>query len=99
MSEQQLNGKVALVTGASSGMGRATSIGLAVCGAKVVCCDLQAEANPAGFETDLHITTADLIKQKGGNAIFQKVDISKLGELEAAFEKAISVLESTSLLS
>jgi len=91
MTSGQLEGKVALVTGASSGMGRSTAILLAKEGAKLVCCDLKAEANPAGFESDLHITTADLIKQSGGSALFQKVDISQAKELEDAFAAAVSV--------
>lgn len=92
----RLNGKVALVTGASSGMGRATCIALANEGSKIVCCDLRPEANPEGFEPDLHIPTAELINQKigAGNAIFQQLDISVAKQLEDTFAAAVTVRES-----
>lgn len=86
-----LEGKVAVVTGASSGMGRAISVLLARQGAKIVCCDLFEKPNPKGFEKDLHLTTPQLVEQLGSSAIFQKVDISVIPEIEAAFEKALEV--------
>lgn len=91
MTSQLLVGKVALVTGASSGMGRAISLQLADQGAALVCCDLRAEANASGYEEDIAITTADLIVQRGGTAIFQQVDISNGKQLETAFDAALKV--------
>ncbi|KAB5563450.1 hypothetical protein GE09DRAFT_997052 [Coniochaeta sp. 2T2.1] len=91
MAQRTLDDKVALVTGASSGMGRGIALGLAGQGASIICCDLKPEANPDGFEKDLHITTADLITRQGGQAIFFKVDISQTSELEHAFKKGIEV--------
>lgn len=91
MTSQNLNNKVAIVTGASSGMGRAIALSIADHGAKVVCCDLRPEANPSGYEEDISITTSDLIIKKGGVAIFQKVDISDMKQLEETFSLAISV--------
>jgi NAD(P)-dependent dehydrogenase (short-subunit alcohol dehydrogenase family) len=91
MSTQKLTGKVALVTGASSGMGRAMALSLAGHGAKVVCCDLRPDANPSGYEDDITTTTADVIIKRGGAAIFQKVDISDFKQLEAAYESAVKV--------
>ncbi|PVH69786.1 NAD(P)-binding protein [Cadophora sp. DSE1049] len=90
MSSQPLKDKVALVTGASSGMGRAIAIRLAEKGATIICCDLRAEANPSGYEKDLSITTVDIITTSGGAAVFDQVDISAVEEVEGAFARAIS---------
>lgn len=90
MTSKALEGKVALVTGASSGMGRAVCLLLQKEGAKVVCCDLQEQANPRGYEEDIETTTADLIIKRGGEAVFHQVDISKLDQVAAAFKEGIS---------
>lgn len=79
------------MTGASSGMGRATALLLARHGAKIICCDLKPEANPRGFEADLDRTTTQVIEQSGGKATFYKVDISNLIEVEKAFQAGIEV--------
>ncbi|KAK5245351.1 hypothetical protein LTR20_006729 [Exophiala xenobiotica] len=89
MSDKQLAGKVALVTGASSGIGRACALSLAKHGASIVCCDLRAEANPQGYEEDLHITTPDVIKNLGGRAIFVQVDMSNFKQVEEAFKEVV----------
>ena len=70
----RVEGKVALVTGGGSGIGRATAVAFAREGAKVVVADVVVAG---GEETVRMITTA------GGDAIFMKADVSKAAEVEA----------------
>jgi len=76
----RLEGKVALVTGAASGIGRATALAFAQEGAKVVAADVLGDD---GQET------VRLIKEAGGQAIFVKCDVSKRAEVEALIKKAV----------
>jgi NAD(P)-dependent dehydrogenase (short-subunit alcohol dehydrogenase family) len=75
-----VQGKIALVTGGGSGIGRATSLIFAREGAKVVVADVVV---PGGEET------VQMIKAAGGDAIFVKADMSKAAEVEAMVKKAV----------
>ena len=68
-----LNGKVALVTGGGSGIGRATAILFAEQGAKVVVVDIVSERA---------IGTVQMILETGGEATFVKADVSKSADAE-----------------
>ena len=76
-----LNGKVALVTGASSGIGRAAALAFAREGAKVVVADVTVEG---GEET------VSLIKKTGGEALFVKTNVAKAAEVEALVNAAVT---------
>lgn len=67
-------GKVALITGAGSGIGRATALAFAGHGASVVVSDV----NETGGQK-----TVESIQQSGGNAIFIGADVSQPDEVEA----------------
>ncbi|MBL8230946.1 MAG: SDR family NAD(P)-dependent oxidoreductase, partial [Bryobacterales bacterium] len=70
----RLNDKVALITGAGSGIGRETALLFAFEGAKVVAVDLNLEAAEA---------VAAAIEAAGGDAIAVKADVSKAADCEA----------------
>lgn len=76
----QFDGKVALVTGASSGIGRASALAFAREGAKVVVADVMVEG---GEET------VRMIKDAGGEASFIKTDVSQASEVEAMVNKTV----------
>ena len=77
MDSGRLDGRVALVTGAASGIGKATSRRLASEGAAVVVTDLQDEAGEA---------VAAGIREDGGRAIFVHHDVSSQADWEAALQ-------------
>src|SRR2546425_13023824 len=67
----RLKGKVAIVTGAGSGIGQATALLFAEEGAKIVVADINSEGGEA---------TAAEIRKKGSEAIFVRADIAKQDE-------------------
>ena len=77
----RVEGKVALVTGGSSGIGRATALLFATEGAKVVVADVTV---PGGEET------VQMIKAAGGDAIFVKADMAKAADVEAMIQKTVA---------
>lgn len=72
--------KVVLVTGASSGIGRATALAFAREGAKVVVADM----NVIGGEE-----TVQLVKATGGDACFVQTDVSQAASVEAMVKKTV----------
>lgn len=81
----RLESKVAIITGASSGIGRATSLTFAREGAVVVCGDLHETSRQESEDEPTH----QLIQKNGGKAIFVKCDVSKAQEVEALVQKAV----------
>jgi meso-butanediol dehydrogenase/(S,S)-butanediol dehydrogenase/diacetyl reductase len=80
ITDLRLEGKVALITGAGRGIGRATAILFAKNGAKIVVVDIDSNV---GEET------VNLIKRAGGDAIFVKADVSKAADAEKAVRATI----------
>jgi NAD(P)-dependent dehydrogenase (short-subunit alcohol dehydrogenase family) len=76
----ELQGKVGLVTGGTSGIGRDTAILFARAGAKVV---VAGRREVEGNET------IELVRAAGGDALFVKTDVSKADQVEALIQKVV----------
>src|SRR5689334_16672140 len=75
----RLDNKVAVITGAASGMGRATAIRFAGEGAAVVIADLNQEGGEAAVRD---------CKEQGGRAVFHKTNVESESDLSGAIERA-----------
>jgi glucose 1-dehydrogenase len=79
-----LAGKIAIVTGASSGIGRAIAQSFAAEGASVVIADVVAEPLEGGE------STLDLIVRSGGVATFQKTDVASWDDVDALVGQTVA---------
>jgi NAD(P)-dependent dehydrogenase (short-subunit alcohol dehydrogenase family) len=89
MTEKQFSGKVAFITGSTSGIGRACALGFAREGAKVACVGHKSEA--------LQKLTKN-IESFGGEALMLRADLSIDTEADQALSKATSVLGGIDIL-
>ncbi len=80
MPQNQLHGKIAVVTGAASGIGRATALLFAREGASVVLTDVNESAGHAA---------AGEITRHGGRAIFEPADVTRAVDCQRVVERAV----------
>ena len=80
MTERRFAGKVAFVTGAGSGIGRATAIAFAAEGAEVVLADIDTVGNEE---------TARLVAEHGGRVLSVKCDVTSSSDIQAVIEQTV----------
>jgi NAD(P)-dependent dehydrogenase (short-subunit alcohol dehydrogenase family) len=85
----KLEGKVALITGAGSGIGRASAIHMAQAGAAVMCSDIDSQAAEG---------TVALINEAGGRADGMGLDVTSAQEMQEAMKRTISNLGDINVL-
>lgn len=86
---KRLEGKVAIVTGSAMGIGKATALKFAREGAKVVVCDVMAEAGQ---------TVVDEIAAAGGEAFFVPLDVTSADSVRSMVDAALQRWERIDVL-
>jgi NAD(P)-dependent dehydrogenase (short-subunit alcohol dehydrogenase family) len=79
-----MQGRVALVTGGSAGIGRASAVAFARLGARVVVSDVNVEGGEK---------TVEAIRNEGGEAVFIKADVSREDEVKAMVDGTLEAFE------
>lgn len=74
---QELNGKVAVVTGGASGIGRATALAMSAAGARVAVADTTADTGEALVRE---------IESRGGEAMFVRTHVTSASAVDALFD-------------
>ena len=87
--KMKLRGKVAIITGAGTGIGRATAIEFAREHAKVILLDINQETTKE---------VAEQINHLGGEAIFFKCDVTKKAQVESCIKKTIKKFKKIDIL-
>ena len=85
----RLKDKVAFITGAGSGVGRATALIFAKEGAKIIAADVDPNA---GNET------VDIVKHQGGDAVFVLCDVAVESDVKKAIETGVSAFGKLNIL-
>ncbi len=88
--EKKLQGQVALVTGANSGIGKCIALAMGGAGAKVL---VNYYSNP-----DSAAEVVEMIKQSGSDAVAHKTDVSQESQVQGMFKAAIDAFGTIDIL-
>src|SRR5215207_4910666 len=94
----RFDGRVAIVTGAGNGLGRAHALGLASRGAKVVVNDFGSARDGTGGSLSPAEAVVDEIRKAGGTAMADGADVSNFTQVKAMVERATREWGSVDLL-
>jgi NAD(P)-dependent dehydrogenase (short-subunit alcohol dehydrogenase family) len=94
----RFDGRVAIVTGAGNGLGRAHALGLASRGAKVVVNDFGGGRDGTGGSLTAAETVVEEIRKAGGTAIADGADVSNFEQVKAMVDRAVAEWGSVDLL-
>lgn len=87
----ELDGRTAIVTGASRGIGKALALGLAARGAAVVCAARTVADDPGGLPGTIHATAA-AIERAGGRALAVRCDVGRADDLRTLVDRTVEHL-------
>ncbi len=94
----RFDGRVAVVTGAGAGLGRAHALGLAKLGARVVVNDMGASRDGSGGSLSPADAVVEEIRKAGGEAIANGADVSNLEQVKDMVAQATSKWGSVDLM-
>lgn len=83
MADHALQDTVVLISGAGSGIGRATAIACAVAGAKVVVTDRDDDGGPE---------TLRMVKDAGGEGLFARMEVTKPEQIQDTIQQTLDTL-------
>ena len=98
MTTRRLEGRIAIVTGAGRGLGRAYALALAQQGAAVVVNDLGADLNGVGRDAPPAQSVVEEIISSGGKALASGHDVADWAEAKSLVETAISTFGGLDIL-
>lgn len=93
-----LEGRVAIVTGAARGVGRAYALKLAEHGAKILVNDLGGDAAGVGADMTPAQETVALIRSNGGEAVVNGGDVSNFAQAQEMVEQAVDTFGTLDIL-